>query len=283
MFVFVHLFVPTVTLLNMIKEALIRILFCMHSLPRIVIFTICTPGLADVEGDGICDMLFNMIQEAEVDLRADFYKHIVLSGGSTMYPGLPSRLEKDMRKLYLDRVLKGDESRLSKFKVRSVICALLSRHFSRYANTRSSTDAITRAQTYTHSHSHTYTHSKHTLSCALRIRRDKSTWVFSLTALTHPLFTDTDIKIKQLRIEDPPRRKHMVFLGGSVLADIMKGRQRCVCGRFSFFSSCVLMSTLFCEQTHQTTPLVSALTDRDDYWISKAEWEEQGERIIGKK
>ena len=23
-------------------------------------------------------------------------------------------------------------------------------------------------------------------------------------------------------IEDPPRRKHMVFLGGSVLADIMK-------------------------------------------------------------
>jgi actin-related protein 2 len=26
------------------------------------------------------------------------------------------------------------------------------------------------------------------------------------------------------RIEDPPRRKHMVFLGGSVLADIMKDR-----------------------------------------------------------
>jgi len=28
----------------------------------------------------------------------------------------------------------------------------------------------------------------------------------------------------KLRIEDPPRRKHMVFLGGSVLADIMKDR-----------------------------------------------------------
>ena len=26
------------------------------------------------------------------------------------------------------------------------------------------------------------------------------------------------------RVEDPPRRKHMVFLGGSVLADIMKDR-----------------------------------------------------------
>lgn len=26
----------------------------------------------------------------------------------------------------------------------------------------------------------------------------------------------------KINIEDPPRRKHMVFLGGSVLADIMK-------------------------------------------------------------
>lgn len=29
----------------------------------------------------------------------------------------------------------------------------------------------------------------------------------------------------KIRIEDPPRRKHMVFLGGAVLADIMKGRE----------------------------------------------------------
>jgi len=30
----------------------------------------------------------------------------------------------------------------------------------------------------------------------------------------------------KLRIEDPPRRKHMVFLGGSVLADLMKDREQ---------------------------------------------------------
>jgi len=29
----------------------------------------------------------------------------------------------------------------------------------------------------------------------------------------------------KIRIEDPPRRKHMVFLGGAVLADIMKSRE----------------------------------------------------------
>jgi len=122
------------------------------------------PSLIDCESVGVHEMLFNMIQEADIDLRPAFYKHIVLSGGSTMYPGLPSRLEKEMRDLYLNQVCHGDQKRLAKFK---------------------------------------------------------------------------------LRIEDPPRRKHMVFLGGSVLADIMK--------------------------------------DREEFWISKAEWAEHGERIIGKK
>ena len=33
------------------------------------------------------------------------------------------------------------------------------------------------------------------------------------------------LKKFQIRIEDPPRRKHMVFLGGAVLADIMKDKE----------------------------------------------------------
>jgi actin-related protein 2 len=122
------------------------------------------PSLLDLESVGMGEMLFNCIQEADIDLRSEFYKHIVLSGGSTMYPGLPSRLENDLKELYCARVLKGDRSRLSKFK---------------------------------------------------------------------------------LRIEDPPRRKHMVYLGGSVLADIMK--------------------------------------DRDEFWISKQEWQEYGASIFDRK
>lgn len=46
-------------------------------------------------------------------VRTEFYKHIVLSGGSTMYPGLPSRLERELKQLYLERVLKGDVDKLS--------------------------------------------------------------------------------------------------------------------------------------------------------------------------
>ena len=57
------------------------------------------------------EMVFRMIQEADMDTRTAYYKHIVLSGGSSMYPGLPSRLEKDITKFYLDEVLQGDSVR----------------------------------------------------------------------------------------------------------------------------------------------------------------------------
>ena len=70
------------------------------------------PHLVNIEGQGIAELLFNTINSADLDLRSDLYKHIVLSGGSTMYPGLPSRLEREMRQLYLERVLKGDGEKL---------------------------------------------------------------------------------------------------------------------------------------------------------------------------
>jgi actin-related protein 2 len=121
------------------------------------------PQLVDVESCGVSELIFNCINSADIDTRAEFYKHIVLSGGSTMYPGLPSRIEKEMRELYLQRVLKGDTEKLSKFK---------------------------------------------------------------------------------LRVMYPPRRKHMVFVGGAVLADIMK--------------------------------------DKPDFWISKQEYEEKGKDCLKK-
>ena len=101
------------------------------------------PHLINVEGQGIAELLFSTIQSADMDIRSELYKHIVLSGGSTMYPGLPSRLEREIKQLYLERVLNGDVDRLQKFKI---------------------------------------------------------------------------------RIEDPPRRKDMVFIGGAVLADVMKDK-----------------------------------------------------------
>ena len=45
-------------------------------------------------------------QAADIDLRSELYKRIVLAGGPTMYPGLPSRLEREIKQLYLENVLK---------------------------------------------------------------------------------------------------------------------------------------------------------------------------------
>jgi len=121
------------------------------------------PALLDVDGKGLADLVFEVINASDISVRADLYKHIVLSGGSTMYPGLPSRLEKEIKALYLKHVAKGDRAQAAKLK---------------------------------------------------------------------------------LRIEDPPLRKHMVFLGGSVLADIMK--------------------------------------DKEAFWMTKAEYEERGLAVLEK-
>lgn len=66
------------------------------------------PHLVDIERKGLAEMIFGTIQAAAMDLRPGLYKHIVLSGGSTMYPGLSSRLEREIKQLYLKHILKGN-------------------------------------------------------------------------------------------------------------------------------------------------------------------------------
>lgn len=118
------------------------------------------PHLVDVEQPGIAEFLFNTIQTADVDIRTSLYKAIVLSGGSSMYPGLPSRMEKEIKQLWLTKVLGGNPERLN-----------------------------------------------------------VSTW-----AISCPLVMLNVSQKFKVRIEDPPRRRHMVFLGGAVLANIVSQR-----------------------------------------------------------
>lgn len=54
----------------------------------------------------------------------------------------------------------------------------------------------------------------------------------------------TRLKKFKLNIEDPPRRKHLVFIGGAVLGDVQKNRH--------------------------------------EFWATKEEWEEEGARILHK-
>jgi actin len=54
------------------------------------------PILNSFEFDGIHQILFDSIMKCNDDVRDDMYANIVLSGGTTMFNGLPERLEKEI-------------------------------------------------------------------------------------------------------------------------------------------------------------------------------------------
>ncbi|CAA0813383.1 Actin-7 [Striga hermonthica] len=59
------------------------------------------PSLNGMEaaGPGIHEMTHNSIVKCDVDLRKDLYGNIVLSGGSTMFPGIAERMSKEITAL----------------------------------------------------------------------------------------------------------------------------------------------------------------------------------------
>jgi len=57
------------------------------------------PFFDGFEYDGIDKTTFDSIMKCDIDVRKDLYANIVCSGGTTMYEGLPERLEKEVTAL----------------------------------------------------------------------------------------------------------------------------------------------------------------------------------------
>lgn len=57
------------------------------------------PALLGMEAPGIHEIIFQCISTCDIDLRAEFYSNIVLSGGTTMFAGLRERLMKEVQSL----------------------------------------------------------------------------------------------------------------------------------------------------------------------------------------
>jgi len=57
------------------------------------------PSMIGKEQQGVHRLTFDSIMKCDVDIRRDLYKNIVMSGGTTMYAGIPERLEKEMKAL----------------------------------------------------------------------------------------------------------------------------------------------------------------------------------------
>lgn len=57
------------------------------------------PSLIGREFEGIDKTTYTSIQKCDVDVRKDLYNNIVLSGGTTMFPGIGERMSKEMSQL----------------------------------------------------------------------------------------------------------------------------------------------------------------------------------------
>ncbi|XP_021489292.1 beta-actin-like protein 2 isoform X1 [Meriones unguiculatus] len=54
------------------------------------------PSFLGIESSGIHETTFNSIMKCDVDIRKDLYANTVLSGGSTMYPGIADRMQEEI-------------------------------------------------------------------------------------------------------------------------------------------------------------------------------------------
>jgi actin-related protein len=52
-----------------------------------------------MESAGIHETAYNSIMKCDIDIRKDLYANNVLSGGTTMYPGIADRMQKEITAL----------------------------------------------------------------------------------------------------------------------------------------------------------------------------------------
>jgi actin-related protein len=57
------------------------------------------PSLIGKEASGIHDCTFQTIMKCDIDIRKDLYANIVMSGGTTMFPGIAERMTKELTAL----------------------------------------------------------------------------------------------------------------------------------------------------------------------------------------
>ncbi len=87
-----------------------------------------SPGVIGSEEEPLDEIIYRMVQNCDVDLRRDLFSNIVLSGGSTMFPGLKERLHKELVELVPDttevKIISPPERRYSVWIGGSILSSL---------------------------------------------------------------------------------------------------------------------------------------------------------------
>merc|ERR1712093_838827 len=70
-----------------------------YELPDGQVITIGNERFRGPEAAGAHEFCYNSIMKCDVDIRKDLYGNIVMSGGTTMYPGIADRVQKEVQAL----------------------------------------------------------------------------------------------------------------------------------------------------------------------------------------
>ena len=61
--------------------------------------------------------MFESINGCSLDCQKALVQKVMLTGGTTMFPGLSTRVEKDLKDIYVREKFNGDKSGLSRVKI----------------------------------------------------------------------------------------------------------------------------------------------------------------------
>jgi len=75
------------------------------------------PALLESESDDMATMIYQSICDCPMDIQKPLAANIMLSGGTTMIPGLSSRIEHEVKELYVNKKFKGDRAGLNRVKI----------------------------------------------------------------------------------------------------------------------------------------------------------------------
>ncbi|XP_069101115.1 actin, cytoplasmic-like [Argopecten irradians] len=62
------------------------------------------PSFIGMESNGVHEHLQNSIMNCDIDIRRDLYSNVVISGGSTMFPGMADRFQKELNAIVPNNV-----------------------------------------------------------------------------------------------------------------------------------------------------------------------------------
>ncbi|KAF7968320.1 hypothetical protein HWV62_30971 [Athelia sp. TMB] len=61
--------------------------------------TLFNPAIVGLESPGVHETTYNSILKCDIDIRRDLYGNVVMSGGTTMFPGIADRMQKEITAL----------------------------------------------------------------------------------------------------------------------------------------------------------------------------------------